>query len=187
MRLVLQSMQDISGRQYPLLLRQANLTRFLEVMPPDSLQPVAAGDELERLYLTLYQVLGETLARLFHRNMGPSLAAAVLDSPWGRGLQAQALKIPVENRLEWFVREMVTAANQTWSNQTLTEDAVAWYIESSDCRVCRGIHHARAPYCVGADVTYRLVGERVLGWRVRTTEVACAAMGAPHCKHAIYK
>jgi hypothetical protein len=187
LRIVLQSMRDISGRQYSLLLKMANLEQFRETLPPDNQSPAAAGEDLERLYLTVYDVLGETLGRLFHRNMGPPLAEAVLTSAWGRAMQAQLPQIPAENRLEWFVREIATATSQDWAPQTVTEDAVAWYIHSPHCRICRGIRNARAPYCAAPDAMYRLVGERLLGRRVRTGEVACAAMGAPHCVHAIYK
>jgi hypothetical protein len=187
MRIVLQSMREISGRQYATLLKKADLEQFLNTLPPDDQNPAAGSADLERLYLTVYDVLGETLARLFHRNMGPSLAGAVLDSPWGHTLQAKAAQLPPEARLEWFVREMARATSESWAPQTVSEDAVAWYIHSNHCRVCRGIHNARAPYCAGADAMYRLVGERLLGRRVRASEVACAAMGAPHCIHAIYK
>ena len=81
--------------------------------------------------------------------MGPSLAVAVLDSPWGQAMHGQAAQIPAEARLEWFVREMVSVTSRSWAPQTLSEDSVAWYIHSSNCRVCHGIRTPAPPTVPG--------------------------------------
>ena len=39
LRIVLQSMREISGRQYGLLLRMAELEQFLDTLPPDDQPP----------------------------------------------------------------------------------------------------------------------------------------------------
>ena len=69
----------------------------------------------------------------------------------------------------------------------VSEDAEACYIALVYCVACQGIQGAQAPICAAGDVLFRTMAEYVTGLRVRVVEIECAALGAPHCKHALYK
>lgn len=43
------------------------------------------------------------------------------------------------------------------------------------------------PLCAFNEVSNKKIVETLLGRRVRVAEVACAALGVPHCKIAFYK
>src|SRR5689334_14858311 len=81
LRTVLLATQETSGPQYPHLLRAAGLGRFIDALPEPNWAPVATKAEVERLYATVYEMLGEPVTRLFMRNHGQKVAAQLLANP----------------------------------------------------------------------------------------------------------
>ena len=187
MRVVIQSVQQTSGPQFGLLLRAAGLERFVATLPAADMQFCATGEELVRLFHTVYEMLGEDCTRLFHRNCGVLFAEGTLAGRWGQDMLQRAPQIPAGARLAWFARELAEMAGRAYSPQILTEDATAWYLASEVCYTCLGIHNVSAPLCAAATMMYKGLADKLVGRRVRVAEVTCAAMGAPHCKFALYK
>ena len=187
MRLTLQTMKENSGSQYGHLLAAAGLARYSDMLPPDDWTPSATSAELAELYHTVYTMLGESLTRLFLRNYGQGLARAVLEQKWGQAMLAQAPNIPASQRVHWFVDKWLAHTGQHWTLMTVAQDSVAWYLTPEFCQYCARISGVSAPLCAATEVMLRTVAEKIVGWRVRVVEIECAAMGAPHCKYAIYK
>src|SRR4051812_18666134 len=88
LRIILSSVQEVSGKQYPLLLQQAGLTRFLDHLPAADNTPVLTSEDLAPLFGCAYAMLGEPITRLFLRNTGSTTADAYLQSPIGQQLIA---------------------------------------------------------------------------------------------------
>ncbi len=187
MRVVIQAVREVSGRQFEPLLRASGMTRFLHELPPDDFSPAADGEELVRLFQTVYAMLGESCARLFHRNCGVRFAEGTLQNQWGHDTLAHAPQIPAPERLGWFVHELADMAGRAYSRQIVAEDSTAWYMTAEVCHTCLGITGAAAPLCASAEEMYRILGDRMVGRHIRVIEVECAAMGASHCKFAFYK
>jgi len=187
MRVVIQSVKEVSGRQFEPLLHAAGMARFITHLPPDDLRPAADGEELVRLFHVVYGMLGESCTRLFHRNCGVRFAEGTIQGTWGRTMLALAPTIPVAERSAWFVHKLAEMAERSYSRQTVSEDDQAWYLSAEICHVCLGLTGIHAPLCASAEVMYALLGDQLAGRHVRVVEVECAAMGAPHCKYAIYK
>ena len=187
MRLTLQTMKENSGSQYGHLLAAAGLARYSEMLPPDDWTPSATVDELAELYHTVYNMLGESLTRLFLRNYGQGLARTLLDQEWGQAMLAQAPAIPATQRVHWFVDKWLAHTGQHWTLMTVVQDEAAWYLTPELCHYCAGITGVSAPLCAATEVMLRTVAEKIVGWRVRVVEIECAAMGSRHCKYAIYK
>src|SRR6476646_10179583 len=101
LRIILTSVQEAGGKQYPLLLQQAGLSRFLDHLPPADETPVLTSEDLAPLFGCAYTMLGEPLTRLFLRNIGSVTADAYLQSPLGQQLLAATPKIPLDERLGW--------------------------------------------------------------------------------------
>ena len=187
MRVVIQSVKDVSGRQFEPLLHAAGMARFINALPPDDLSPAADGEELVRLFHVVYGMLGESCTRLFHRNCGVRFAEGTMEAPWGREMRARAPSIPLAERPAWFVHELAEMAGRSYSRQIVSEDDKAWYLSAEVCHTCLGLTGVSAPLCASAETMYALIGDQLAGRHVRVAEVECAAMGAAHCKFAIYK
>ncbi len=187
MRAVLLTVQDISGTQYKTLLERAGLTRYLTTLPPDTGQPGGTSDELVRLFALTYTMMGEPLTRLFMRNFGTSAVKPMLASEWAQDERAALAKLPPDQRLSRFVHDWIPLLSLTWAPMLVTEDDTACYVVLVFCVACQGIKGAQAPICAAGDVLFRSMAEYVTGLRIRVAEVECAALGAPHCKHALYK
>jgi predicted hydrocarbon binding protein len=187
MRVVIEALQQVAGRNCVSLLTAAGLSRYNHRLPPDDWQPAASGEELVRLYLTIYEMLGEPITRLFHRNCGEVYVRSLAQSKWTQELSDRGRAVPAEERLEWFVREMAQMAARGWSPQTISEDATAWYLTAEFCPICVGLHGVSAPICAQAPTMFSGLAKDLIGRRVRVVEVECVAMGAAHCKVAFYK
>jgi V4R domain len=186
LRQILLTLQASCGQQYEPLLKAAGLARFLHSLPPDDWNPAGTTGEVARLFKVVYDMLGEELTRLFHRNNNLAIAEYLLHSPRGQQMIAQAAQMPPDQRLGWFVRETAVFSGRTWTPHTASEDADAWYLTNEHCLVCAGVQGAAAPFC-GSATLYAHMAKAIVGRRVRVVEVECAAMGAPHCKYALYK
>jgi hypothetical protein len=187
MRVVLQSLKSVSGPQYEMLLQRAGLTRFIKELPAADGKTAATGEELVRLFTVVYTMLGEVCTRLFHRNCGVAYAEGIMQSGWGATMRAKAPTIPADQKFNWMVRELTALAEHSYSPQIVTEDAAAWYLASTACYVCTGLQGVKAPICTSTETMYKELAKKMLGRTVRVVEVECVALGAPHCKFAIYK
>jgi hypothetical protein len=187
MRSVLLTIQDISGSQYKTLLERANLSHYLTNMPPDDMRPGGTSDELIRLFATTYTMMGEPLTRLFMRNFGTRAVKGMLEMEWVQQERTTLAALPPEQRLSRFVHDYAPIMSQTWAPVIVSEDATAFYMALEFCVACQGIRGTHAPICAAGDVIFRTMAEYTTGQRVRVAEVECAALGAAHCKHALYK
>ncbi|HMA34488.1 MAG TPA: 4-vinyl reductase [Chloroflexia bacterium] len=185
--LFLRGVQEISGNQYPVLLKRAGWERFVQAPPPDDWQPAATGDEMGRLIGGVYTMLGEPLTRLFLRNCGNAFAAAYLQTPHGQQMRTQLAGLPEADRLGWVVQTTAEQSTRAGAPRRVSEDAGAWYVEAAHCHICLHIRGAQAPICAFTEQSYKVVFDALLGRRVRVVEVECMAVGAPQCKHAVYK
>ena len=185
---VLESIQKTAGQYATRLLIEAGLDRFLTTPPsPTGIQLVAAPEELSQLYHGVYNMLGEDFTRLFHRNYGEVTAAALLHAPAMAEMIAAGPSVPAAQQVRWFADSFAAWASRTWAQTTVSEDAVACYMELKECYSCAGISAAKRPLCASTDVIYRRLAHACLGRRIRVAETECAAMGAPHCRWALYK
>ncbi len=187
MHSVLQAVQETSGPQYASILRAAGLTRFIDELPEEGWQPVASREELERLYSTVYQMLGESLTRLFMRNYGHRLAAQLLENPEIQEIIERVSALEPAQRLEAFIREFAPFSNRGWAALQISEDPQAWYLEQKHCPNCAGIHGASAPICQSPVVVYSTLAKAALGRPVQVSEVTCVAAGGSRCKFALTK
>jgi hypothetical protein len=187
LRIILMSVQEVSGKQYPLLLQQAGLSRFLDHLPPADNTPVLTSEELAPLFGCAYTMLGEPLTRLFMRNTGTTTANVYLQSPLGQQLLAAAPKIPVAERLGWILRNSVAESTRTGVPLRLREDETCFYEEWDFCYMCAGIHGVHAPICAMREAFGRKLLTQIMGRRTRVEEVACRALGASCCSFAVWK
>lgn len=187
MHAVLQAVHETSGPQYANILRTAGLTRFIDELPEPGWQPVASREELERLYATVYEMLGESLTRLFMRNYGQRLAAQLLENTEIQGIIERVRTLEPAQRLEAFIRQYVQFSNRGWSAVRISEDQRAWYLEQEHCPNCAGIHGASAPICQSPVIVYGTLAKAAVGRPVQVTEVTCVAADDPHCKFAVTK
>jgi hypothetical protein len=187
LRAVLQAIQNVSGPQYTGLLRQAGIERYRTALPAADDPAACSIEELVALYTAVYEMLGPTVTRLFHRNCGIALAAISREMPSWTNTIAQAQTIPEAQRLEWFVRLTAKQLEAAWTRAIITEDARAWYVAMEQCYTCQGIQGATMPICMAGETLYPEMAKQLLGWRVRVTEVACHAMGAKYCTYAFDK
>jgi hypothetical protein len=105
----------------------------------------------------------------------------------GQGLIAGSAAIPISDRMGWLMQQSAAQSARSGIPLHITEDATCWYEEPEVCYICAGIRGVQAPICMMRESFGRRVAEQVMGRRVRVVEVACAAMGAPHCKFAVWK
>lgn len=187
MRVFIQALQKTSGRNFEPLLTAAGLSRFIHALPPDDWSPAATADELVRLNLTVYAMLGEHLTRLFHRNCGEAIVPGVLASPWGEQNRAALGALPPDQQLAGFVRAAGAMAERGWGHHAISEDATAWYLIPEHCATCVGIQGVSAPICAQSSALFAGLAKEVLGRRIRVVEVECVALGHSHCKYAFYK
>jgi predicted hydrocarbon binding protein len=187
LRAVLQAIQETSGPQYPNILRAAKLNRFIDALPEEGIHPVATREEFERLYSAVYQMLGESLTRLFLRNYGQRMAVQLLANPEMQQRIAHAATLAPAQRLEAFVHGYAEYSARVWAAIRITQDEQAWYLELEYCPNCAGIHGATAPICQSPVVVFGTLAKAAVGRSVRITELTCAAAGDAHCKFALYK
>jgi predicted hydrocarbon binding protein len=187
LRPVLQAIHDTSGPQYGNLLNAAGLNRYTTAMPDSGWQPVATQDELERLYTTVYQMLGESLTRLFMRNYGWRLVGQLQETKEVQDMIARINALDLEHRLEAFTREFVRFSSRGWATIQVSQDDRAWYFELEHCLNCAGIHDAADPICQGAAVVYATLAKACVGRVIYVSELACAATGDPHCVFSLSK
>src|SRR3954449_306008 len=81
LRGMLQAVKRTSGRNYPQLLEQAGMARYLTTLPPANDNPACSAEEYSRLPAIVYAMLGENLTRMFLRNAGTNLAARAVAHP----------------------------------------------------------------------------------------------------------
>jgi hypothetical protein len=186
-RITLESLQQVSGGQYKALLSDAGLGRFANELPPAGWEPVATGAELTHLYGTMYRWLGEGQTRMFLRNYGRLTPDMVLETPMWQEVIAAAPQVPAATRLRWFVDELARLTAPVWTPLTVTEDEKAIYISLEYCPICAEIRGVSAPICADGESFCGRLAQRVTGERITVTEVECVALGAPHCKYALYK
>lgn len=184
---MLQAVKQISGANYPRLLEQAGLSRYLTALPPPNNDPACTAEEYSRLPAVVYVMLGEALARLFLRNAGTNLAEQAGSLP---DIQAQATvlqHLPPDVALRSFVTGMAHATSRTWAPAIASEDATAWYIAVAPCPVCLGIRGTSAPLCASTEALFLGLARKMLDRRTRVVEIECIAAGGTCCKFAFYK
>jgi hypothetical protein len=188
MWIIIQAIQQTTGPHAPALLREAGLGRFLtSPLQPGSHLLVATATELGALHHGVYTILGEGGYRLFQRNHGYIVASLILKLPEIQRLAAQVPAVAPDEQVRWWVETYGAWMARAWSRVRIREDAQAFYLELDACPSCVGITGARRPLCASGEVVYGHVLREWLGRRVRVEEVACVAIGAPHCRYAIYK
>jgi hypothetical protein len=187
LRLTLQGVKKISGPQYPLLLEQAGLARYLQTLPPPDDHPCLPAPDYARLTEAVYQMLGEPLTRLFLRNLGADVAHRILQIPMMAQWRAEVGALPPDQRLAWFVRWIAAINNQNWAASTVREEATAWYLDVDQCPACLRIRGAGAPLCAHSSTLYLVLVEPMLSRKVRIGEIQCGAMGDPCCTFAFTK
>jgi hypothetical protein len=185
LRTVLLATQETSGPQYPHLLRAAGLSRFIDALPEPNWAPAATKAEVERLYATVYEMLGEPVTRLFMRNHGQKVAAQLLANPEIQAFLTRAATLPPEQRLGAFLQDFAPFTSRGWTPMRLTQDEQHWYLELEHCPSCAGIHGATAPLCQGQSIMYATLAKAAVGRAVPVTEITCAAAGDSHCKFAV--
>jgi bacteriochlorophyll 4-vinyl reductase len=187
MRAMLLALQKVAGRNYETLLTTAGLTRYLAALPPADQSPAATEQEVARLYTGVYQILGEALTRLFHRNLGETYAAGIIQNPAHQAMRGRIQAAPREQQLALFAQETSRLIDRAWPGVLHSEDSTAWYWTIDQCVICAGVQHAGAPICGQLPALVSGLARALLGRRVRVAEVECRAQGASACRFAIYK
>jgi predicted hydrocarbon binding protein len=187
MRGMLLALQKVAGRNYEALLTVAGLTRYLTVLPAADQSPAATGQEIAQLYTGVYQILGEALTRLFHRNLGEAYVAGIMQNPAHQQMRARIQAAPREQQLALFVQETRGLIERAWPGLRLSEDGAAWYLTVDQCVICAGVQNAGAPICGQLPALLSGLAKALLERRIRVAEVECRAMGAGACIFAVYK
>ena len=187
LHLILESIRDVAGSRYGKVLETAGLTRYLDAPPPADQTSNVTGHELARLYGATYQVMGESLTRLFLTNYGRKLPDTLLASPWGHEMVEKASQAPPSERLGTAVRLIAETSSKVWGEQSVSEDTVAFYLEVRNCAVCREMRNVRSPICASNEYFFGAVARALTGVRVTALEVECTAQGASCCKFRLRK
>jgi V4R domain-containing protein len=187
MQAMLVALQKVAGRNYAALLTTAGLTRYLSELPPGDWSPAATEQEVAQLYTGVYQILGEALTRLFHRNLGEAYAAGIIQNPTHQEMRARILAAPRDQQVALFVQETRSLINRSWPGQRMSEDSTAWYLTIDHCVICTDVHNAEAPICGQLPALLSGLAKAILGRRIRIAEVECRAMGGSACSFAVYK
>jgi predicted hydrocarbon binding protein len=186
-RLMLLTLQEVSGPQYAHILQQGGIQRFLTVLPPASDSPALTPEELVRLTHVIWAMLGESLFRLFQRNMGTKLGRRMLEGPWRRQVGTEVPSLAPDAQLRWALERYLTLVDQGLTAMRLEETPDAWTVRMAPCAACLGLSGAQAPICMMPLLMIRQALEALLDRRVRVEETACHAMGAAACTFTVYK
>lgn len=186
-RLILESLRLLNDPQYDFLLTMAGWSRFRAALPPPTTEPAATEAEYNHLFGLVYTQLGESLTRLFLRTFGQKIAGFMVEMDLLKAKAAEGAQIPADRQVGWFAQTMVELAHVFWGPVMADEDAQAYYIAFPVCTLCAEIKGAQAPICSMMPAFYQMISRSLIGRRLESEEVTCAALGAPYCKYAIYK
>jgi V4R domain-containing protein len=184
---MLLALQKVAGRNYDPLLTRAGLTRYLTALPPADQSPAATEQEVAQLYTGVFQIPGEALTRLFHRNLGEAYATGILQNPAHQAMCTHIQAASREQQLALFAQETVRLIERAWPGMRLSEDNTAWYLTMDHCVICAGVQNDGAPICGQLLALVSGLAKGLLGRRLRVAEVECHALGASTCRFAIYK
>jgi predicted hydrocarbon binding protein len=184
-RYILDAMAAVEPGQVGSILERVGL-KHLATVPADQTR-VASNGDLARVYASAYQVLGETMMRVFLSRYGEAVCRSFLGSPDGKDLLARTAAQPADLRVGYAVKDLAERMSQTVYQTRFSEDAEACYVDVVDCLTCDGIRHARAPYCASIETLFSALAREVTGKRASCLEVACRAMGAASCCYRLWK
>lgn len=187
LRMILEGIQEVSGSQFGKVLERAGLNRYANEMPAADTSPTITEPELSRLYGSTFAIAGESLTRQFLMNYGRRLPEALLASPDGQHMVAEAAKVPQADRLRAAVRLIAETGSKIWVGMSWSEDAEYFYLEVPGCAICADIRGARTPICANSEIVYTTLARALSGVRVTALEVECAATGHEKCKYRIRK
>ncbi|MBX5482430.1 MAG: hypothetical protein IRZ16_11435 [Myxococcaceae bacterium] len=187
LRMILSGIEEVTGSQYARVLSQAGLMRYADEPPPEDQSPTITEPELSALYGATYDVIGESLTRLFLTRYGQKLPEAMLAGPAGQEMLARMAGVPEAERLGTAIRLIAETGTKLWTPMRATEDDQAYYLEIENCAICARIHNARSPICANSEFFYGALARALTGFRLTALEIECAAVGAPKCKYRIRK
>ncbi len=181
------TLQQVSGAQYPKLLQQAGLERFKP--GADLLRHPAplTAMEIQQLLQVIWTQLGEGLFRLYEQNMGTGMAQVFVQGPAGAALRAAVQALPPDRQLAAAVQGFYRQLVQSSPHSLLQEEAAAWHLTFAPCMACLGLTDAQAPVCASVGIVIQQLLGHAVERRVKVTEIACHAQGAPACVFAIPK
>ncbi len=187
LRMILEGIREVSGSQFPRVLAQAGLDRYLDALPPSDQTPTITEPELSKLYGATFRVAGESLTRLFLTQYGQKLPEALLNSPSGQQMLASMKDVPTAERLGRAVHLIAETGTKLWVQMEVTEDQEAYYLSVSRCAICADMHQARSPICANSEIVYGALARALTGIRVTALEIECAAAGGTRCRYRLRK
>ena len=185
--ILLQALRPLSGAQYPKLLQQSGLDRFLSDptrWPTDA--PLTTA-EIQLLTQVVWNQLGEVLFRLYAQNMGTAMAHSFLQSPLAQAMRTAAQALPPDEQLAAALNIYYQQMRHSRPDSRLQETPAAWHLTYDPCVACLGINGAHAPICSAASIVTKQLLTHAVGRRITITEIACHAQGASACVFAIAK
>ena len=186
-RLLLETLQQVSGAQYPKLLQQAGLARFTPGADLLRHPGPLTTSEVQNLLQVIWTQLGEGLFRLYEQNMGMGMAVGFVQGPAGAALRAAVQALPPDRQLAAAVQGYYQQLVQSSPHSALQEEATAWQLTFAPCMACLGLTGAQAPVCASVGIVTQQLLAHAIERRVKVTEIACHAQGAPACVFAVAK
>ncbi len=184
-RYILDAMAAVEPSKVSPILERAGLKHLAGVTATAT--PVASNGDLARVYATAYELMGETMTRLFLSRYGETVCETFLASPDGKALLAEAAAQPPQLRVAVAIKGMADRMSKSVYQTRFSEDEVACYVDVADCLTCDGVRHARAPYCASLETLFTALGRQVSGKRITCLETTCRAMGGATCRYRIWK
>jgi predicted hydrocarbon binding protein len=180
--LALTSLQQVTTKQYDQILKAAGMERFINNMPPPTLDLVSSSAEWAQLQHHIYKMLGENLYRLFGRNLGTKMGEGIIQTPWAAETKARLQQIPPATRMDTLLTDYIKWANGQGIayKRTAVPDGYG-VILPQPCTLCQGITGAGGPICSVYPIAIRIIASHLYGQRVQAVEYQCQAVGDPIC------
>lgn len=183
-------------RSLIMLLRQAELSQYVEHLPPMDDTPSITLAEYSRLLANVYEIFGARGARpIFLR--GGRLGAAEIrrQRPGQFALAGTALKfLPAATRMRLVLERLAEQGEDLYGTpHKVYEEEDAFFVEMRDCPYCADIARRREaegkaitkPVChIPASAIDEMI-EWATGQKHLVEETACIAIGDPACRFRV--
>jgi len=201
LRILVEQVRELmGGRTLRVLFAQAGLPRYDDDhLPPMDDSPSVTVAEYSRVLTAMRKIFGERGARPLMLKGGKTAFEEIRQAnPARYAVIGAALKVlPAPKRIHLALMRLLEEAQEFYGNEyRLTEEKDAFFVEILDCPYCTeerrefaatGQLAYKKPICLIPVGAYTALVQWAAGRPHRVEEIACAALGAPHCRVRIDK
>lgn len=190
---------ELMGRRsLIMLLRQADLSQYIDNVPPMDDTPSITVEQYSSLLASIYDIFGTRGARPIFLQGGRLGAVEIRKQrPAQFAVAGTALKLlPAARRMQLVLERLAEQGEELYGTpHYLEEEENAFIIEMPDCPYCSEIARRRAapakpvtrPVCHIPLAAVAEMVEWAMGRKHLVEEVACIALGDPACCFRISK